>query len=117
MLFDIVKLFELDIAAKIEAVKASFELPVEQATDHVKQVSQQARSSGFCLRSPRSGDDGRWHWFYRTLSLDGKNRHATAATGHSRPTRCAAATAGPDQEGDGRARSIRHSSSGTKLPQ
>jgi len=42
MLFDIVKLFELDIAAKIEAVKASFELPVEQATDHVKQVSQQA---------------------------------------------------------------------------
>ena len=29
----------------------------------------------------------------------GKNRDATAATQHSQPTRCAAATAGPDQEG------------------
>jgi hypothetical protein len=46
MLFNILKLFGLDIAAKIEAVKASFELRVEQATDHVKQVAQQAAIIG-----------------------------------------------------------------------
>ena len=40
MLFNILKLFGLDIPAKIEAVKASLELRVEQATDHVKQVAQ-----------------------------------------------------------------------------
>jgi hypothetical protein len=46
MLFNILKLFGLDIGAKIKAVKASFELRVEQATDHVKQVAQQAAIIG-----------------------------------------------------------------------
>jgi len=40
--FKILKLFGLDIPAKIEAVEASLELRVEQATDHVKQVAQEA---------------------------------------------------------------------------
>ena len=42
MLYKILKLFGLDIPAKIEAVKASLELRVEQATDHVRQVAQEA---------------------------------------------------------------------------
>jgi hypothetical protein len=42
MLFNIMKMFGLDIPAKIEAVKASLELRVEQATDHVKLVARQA---------------------------------------------------------------------------
>jgi hypothetical protein len=42
MLFQIFKLFGLDIPAKIDALKASFELRVEQVTDHVKQVAQEA---------------------------------------------------------------------------
>ena len=42
MLFNILKMFGLDIPAKIEAVKASLELRVEQATDHVKLVARQA---------------------------------------------------------------------------
>jgi hypothetical protein len=46
MLFNILKRFGLDIPAKIEAVKASFELRVEQATDHVKQVAREAAIIG-----------------------------------------------------------------------
>jgi hypothetical protein len=46
MLFNILKLFGLDIPAKIEAVKASLELRVEQATDHVKRVAQEAAVIG-----------------------------------------------------------------------
>jgi hypothetical protein len=42
MLFKILKLFGLDVPAKMEAVKASLELRVEQATDHVKQVAREA---------------------------------------------------------------------------
>jgi hypothetical protein len=42
MLFKILKLFGLDVPAKIEAVKASLERRVEQATEHVKQVAQEA---------------------------------------------------------------------------
>jgi hypothetical protein len=42
MLFKILRLFGLDVPAKIEAVKAGFEEGVEQATDHVKQVAQEA---------------------------------------------------------------------------
>ena len=42
MLFKILKLFGLDIPAKIEAVKVSLELRVEQATDHVRQLAQEA---------------------------------------------------------------------------
>lgn len=42
MLFNILKMFGLDIPAKIEAAKASFELRVEHATDHVKLVARQA---------------------------------------------------------------------------
>jgi len=42
MLFKILKLFGLDVPAKIEAVKASLERRVEQATDHVKQVAKEA---------------------------------------------------------------------------
>jgi hypothetical protein len=42
MLFNILKLFGLDVPAKIEAVKASLERRVEQATDHIKQVAQEA---------------------------------------------------------------------------
>jgi hypothetical protein len=42
MIFNILKLFGLDVPAKIEAVKASLELRVEQATDHVKQIAQEA---------------------------------------------------------------------------
>jgi hypothetical protein len=42
MLFKILKLFGLDVPAKIEAVKASLERRVEQATDHVKQLAQEA---------------------------------------------------------------------------
>jgi len=42
MLFKVLKLFGLDIPAKIEAAKASLELHVAQATDHVKQVAQEA---------------------------------------------------------------------------
>ena len=42
MLFKILKLFGLDIPARIEAAKAELERRVEQATDHVKQVAQEA---------------------------------------------------------------------------
>jgi len=42
MLFKILKLFGLDVPAKIEAAKASVGLRVEQATDHVRQVAQEA---------------------------------------------------------------------------
>ena len=42
MLLKILKLLGLDVPAKIEAAKASFERRVEQATDHVKQVAQEA---------------------------------------------------------------------------
>jgi len=42
MLLKILKLFGLDVSAKIEAAKASFERRVEQATDHVKEVAQEA---------------------------------------------------------------------------
>jgi hypothetical protein len=42
MLFKILKLFGLDVPAKIEAVKASLERRVEQATDHVKQLALEA---------------------------------------------------------------------------
>jgi hypothetical protein len=42
MLFKVLKLFGLDITAKIEAVRADLELRVEAATDHVKQVAQEA---------------------------------------------------------------------------
>ena len=42
MLFKILKLFGLDIPAKIEAAKVELERRVEQATDHVKQVAQEA---------------------------------------------------------------------------
>jgi hypothetical protein len=42
ILFNILKLFGLDIPAKIEAVKANLELRVEQATNQVKQVAQEA---------------------------------------------------------------------------
>jgi len=42
MLFRILKLLGLDIPAKIEAMEASLELRVEHATDHVKQVAQEA---------------------------------------------------------------------------
>jgi hypothetical protein len=41
MLFKILNLFGLDIPAKIEAVKANFELRVAQATDHVMQVARE----------------------------------------------------------------------------
>ena len=46
MLFNILKTFGLDIPAKIEAAKASLELRVEQATEHVKQVAQEAAIVG-----------------------------------------------------------------------
>jgi hypothetical protein len=42
MLFKMLKLLGLDIPAKIEAVKASLELRVEQATDRVEQAAQKA---------------------------------------------------------------------------
>ena len=42
MLFNILKLFGLDIPAKIEAAKASFELRAEQVADHVKRVAGEA---------------------------------------------------------------------------
>jgi hypothetical protein len=42
MLFKILKLFGLDVPARIEAVKASLERRIELATDHVKQVAQEA---------------------------------------------------------------------------
>ena len=42
MLFKVLKLFGLDIPAQIEEVRADLELRVEQATDHVKQVAQEA---------------------------------------------------------------------------
>jgi len=40
--FGILKLFGLDIPARIEAVKASLELRIEEAADHVKHVAQEA---------------------------------------------------------------------------
>jgi hypothetical protein len=42
MIFSILKMFGLDIPAKIEAAKASLERRVEHATDHVKLVARQA---------------------------------------------------------------------------
>ena len=42
MLFNILKMFGLDVPAKIEAAKASLELRVEHATDHVKLIARQA---------------------------------------------------------------------------
>ena len=42
ILFKILKLFGLDVPAKIAAAKADLELRVEQATDHVKQVAGEA---------------------------------------------------------------------------
>jgi hypothetical protein len=42
ILFKILKLFGLDVPAKIEAAKASLERRVEQAADHVKKVAVEA---------------------------------------------------------------------------
>jgi hypothetical protein len=42
ILFKILKLFGLDVPARFEAAKASLELRIEEATDHVKQVAQDA---------------------------------------------------------------------------
>jgi hypothetical protein len=42
MPFKILKLFGLDVPAKIEAVEASLELHLDQATHHVKEVAQEA---------------------------------------------------------------------------
>jgi hypothetical protein len=42
MLFKILKLFGLDVPAKIEAVKVGLERRVEDAADHVKQIAQEA---------------------------------------------------------------------------
>jgi hypothetical protein len=42
MLFNLLRLFGLDVPAKIEAAKADLELRVEQATDYVKQVAREA---------------------------------------------------------------------------
>jgi hypothetical protein len=42
MLLKILKLFGLDVPATIEAAKAGLERRVEQATDHIKQVAQEA---------------------------------------------------------------------------
>lgn len=42
MLFKVLKLLGLDIPAKIEVLKADLESRVERATDHVKQVAQEA---------------------------------------------------------------------------
>jgi hypothetical protein len=46
MLFKILKLFGLDVPAKIEAVKASLELRLNQTTHHVKEVAQEAAVIG-----------------------------------------------------------------------
>jgi len=42
MLFQFLKLFGLDVPAKIDAVTAGLELRIEQATEHVRQVAQEA---------------------------------------------------------------------------
>ena len=42
MLFKILKLFGIDVPAKIEAVKADLEQRIDEATGHVKEVAQQA---------------------------------------------------------------------------
>ena len=42
MLFKILKLFGLDVPAKIEAAKASLELRLQHAADHVRQEARQA---------------------------------------------------------------------------
>jgi hypothetical protein len=42
MLFKILKLFGVDVPARIEALKSSLEQRIDHATDHVKQVAQQA---------------------------------------------------------------------------
>jgi hypothetical protein len=42
MLFKILKLFGFDIPAQLEALRASFELRVEQATQNVRQVAEKA---------------------------------------------------------------------------
>jgi hypothetical protein len=42
MLFKILKLFGLDLGARIEAAKASLELRLERATDHIKDVARGA---------------------------------------------------------------------------
>jgi hypothetical protein len=42
MLFQILKLFGLDVPAKIEAVKAGLEQRLEEAIDHVKEAAQHA---------------------------------------------------------------------------
>jgi hypothetical protein len=42
MLFKILKLFGLDVPAKLEAAKASLELRVERTTDQIRQVAQEA---------------------------------------------------------------------------
>jgi hypothetical protein len=39
MLFKILKVFGLDVPAKIEAAKSSLELRVERATDRIKEVA------------------------------------------------------------------------------
>jgi hypothetical protein len=41
MLFKILKMFGLDVPAKIEAMKAGIESKVEETTDHVRQVAQE----------------------------------------------------------------------------
>jgi hypothetical protein len=42
MLFKILKVFGLDVPAKIEAAKSSLELRVERATDRIKEVAEEA---------------------------------------------------------------------------
>jgi hypothetical protein len=42
MLFNILKLFGLDVPAKLEAAKTKLELRVERATGQIRQVAQEA---------------------------------------------------------------------------
>jgi len=42
MLFKVLKLVGIDVSAKVEAVRSSLEQRIDQATDHVRQVAEQA---------------------------------------------------------------------------
>jgi hypothetical protein len=70
MLFKILKVFGLDVPAKIEAAKSSLELRVERATDRIKEVAEEGHR-GFIRAGHghfRHGGRGRAD---RALPLDG----------------------------------------------
>jgi hypothetical protein len=84
MLFKILKLFGLDVPAKITAARSELEQRIEEVTDYAKQATLPPRYC-FSLLTPGSG----FGPIRRKVEDNGagKRRRCCAACGQSNPTR------------------------------